>query len=504
MVNVGRGTTIVAGLCLAQGLSWTLAAQEDDPEFFLPDIEVIGISPIQGTGVDIDAVPSNVRTLEADQFDRVQPLNLPDLLDKALGSVSAVDVQNNPYQKNVNYRGFTSSPLLGEPQGLAIYQNGVRINEPFGDVMQWDLVPEVAIDRVELHAANPVFGLNALGGALTLGLKNGFTYQGVGAEATGGYFGRGGAQFELGGGNETTTLYMAAERHHDDGWRNRSKSDISRLYLNLTHETESAVFSLDFGRGDNSLNGNGPAPVELLESNRRAVFTWPDITDNDLLFGTFSGSYDVADSISFQANAYFRRVIRKTFNGDEVEAANCDAAQINGGAPLGDAALAAFSATGGAANAAGGAGFICQEEDTPEFVISQDGDLIPSFGTFYGAGNVSSTMTKGYGFGVQAMIDESLLDTDNQLVVGGSLDYGLTRFHTEQFLAKLTLDRTLDFSSLQPILNVASFEAAVGGGGDGLAANNQTIPTNLKARNRYYGVFVSDTLNVDENLALTL
>ncbi len=32
--------------------------------------------------------------------------------------------------------------MLGTPQGLAVYQNGVRINEVFGDTVNWDLIPE--------------------------------------------------------------------------------------------------------------------------------------------------------------------------------------------------------------------------------------------------------------------------------------------------------------------------------------------------------------------------
>ena len=100
-------------------------------------------------------------------------------MNRNLGSVTINDAQNNPLQSDLQYRGYTLSPLLGLPQGLAVYQNGVRINEPFGDSMNWDLVPEASIGGINLMAgSNPVFGLNTLGGALSITTKNGFTHTG--------------------------------------------------------------------------------------------------------------------------------------------------------------------------------------------------------------------------------------------------------------------------------------------------------------------------------------
>src|SRR6185437_280618 len=96
----------------------------------------------------------------------------------------------NEFQRDFNYRGFIASPVIGTPQGLAVYQNGVRINEAFGDTVNYDLIPEVAIDRLNLVTGNPVFGLNRLRGALAIEMKNGFKFQGLEAEAHCGSFGR--------------------------------------------------------------------------------------------------------------------------------------------------------------------------------------------------------------------------------------------------------------------------------------------------------------------------
>ena len=79
--------------------------------------------------------------------------------------------------------------MLGTPQGLAVYQSGVRINEAFGDTVNWDLIPDIAIGRVDVVGSNPVYGLNALGGAIVLTMKNGFEDPGGTLEASGGSWG---------------------------------------------------------------------------------------------------------------------------------------------------------------------------------------------------------------------------------------------------------------------------------------------------------------------------
>ena len=86
-------------------------------------------------------------------------------------------MQGNPFQPDVNYRGYTASPLLGTPQGLSVYMDGVRLNQPFGDVVSWDLIPRLAICHRSplMPGSNPLFGLNTLGGALAMQTKDGRT-----------------------------------------------------------------------------------------------------------------------------------------------------------------------------------------------------------------------------------------------------------------------------------------------------------------------------------------
>ena len=129
----------------------------------LPEIQVISTSPFSGGGIDRDKVPALVQTLTAEDFAQRHSPNVTDTLFQRIPGVSTSDQQGNSFQTDIRYRGFVASPVPGQPQGLAVYMNGIRINEAFGDTVNFDFIPSNAVDRADLQSNNPVFGLNALG-----------------------------------------------------------------------------------------------------------------------------------------------------------------------------------------------------------------------------------------------------------------------------------------------------------------------------------------------------
>ena len=169
-------TSAVAAACCACCLGATHGSTAAERP---PLEEVVVVAPY-GTSIDPALVPANVQRAVAEQLQQSQSLDLTEFLNRQFSSISINHAQNNPLQPDFNFRGFTASPLLGLPQGLSVYQNGVRINDPFGDTINWDLIPLSAIESVQMLAGTqPVFGLNTLGGALSLQMKNGFTYEGT-------------------------------------------------------------------------------------------------------------------------------------------------------------------------------------------------------------------------------------------------------------------------------------------------------------------------------------
>src|SRR5579862_195641 len=193
-------------------------------------IDVVAATPLPGTDLPIDQIPAPVQTASARDLEQSGALDLSDLLNQRLSGVHINQNQENPYQPDVNYRGYTASPLLGTPEGISVYMDGVRQNQPFGDIVAWDLIPKIAISEVALMpGSNPLFGLNTLGGAISIDTKNGLNQPGTTVQVSGGSFGRRAGEFEYGGSNSKgLNWYIAGNLFREDGWRPFSPSEVRR------------------------------------------------------------------------------------------------------------------------------------------------------------------------------------------------------------------------------------------------------------------------------------
>jgi len=173
-------------------------ASAPTPASQIPAFQVVATTPVTGLGFDRDKVPAMVQTLPAEDFSRVYSPNVVETFAQRIPGVTTNDVQGNEFATDLRYRGFAASPVQGTPQGLAVYMQGIRVNEAFGDTVNWDLIPKVAIGRSDIWTNNPTFGLNALGGAISFQMKDGFTYNGTEFDASGGSYGRVGGSLQYG------------------------------------------------------------------------------------------------------------------------------------------------------------------------------------------------------------------------------------------------------------------------------------------------------------------
>lgn len=294
----------------------TAPAQEGVGE--LAAIEVVGTTPLPGIGLPKDQVPANVQTATGADIDRLHALDVAGFLARSFTGVTVNALQGNPFQLDVNYRGFTASPLLGTPQGLSVYLDGVRLNQPFGDVVSWDMLPRTAISSIVLMpGSNPLFGLNTLGGALSIQTKDGLSNPGSSVEVLGGSYGRAAAEFETGGSNDKGfNWYIAGNRFHEQGWRNASPSDLSQLLTKVGMKSRDGEVSLTAALSDNQLTGNGLQEQGALQRDWRSVYTMPDTTQNRSTFLNLAASRVLANDILFTGNAYYRDIRANTLNGD--------------------------------------------------------------------------------------------------------------------------------------------------------------------------------------------
>ncbi len=277
----------------------------------LPEVNVIAPTPLLGSGIDRNTVPASTSVVTGNQVVRT---GIPDLARALTEDVPGITVQNgagNPFQPNIYYRGFLASPLQGSPQGLAVYVNGARFNQPFGDVVSWDLIPDVAIDQVNVEGSNPVFGLNALGGAIAVRLKDGFAYHGGELTLAGGSFGRIETDFQYGRQSGTTAAYIAGSVQHEDGWRDQQSSDLYNIYADVGWRGDRAELHFSISAADTELNAPGTTPVDLLAVDPKADFTGPNLIATKYTRVSLNGSYQITDTTSVDVVAYYEYLLQR-------------------------------------------------------------------------------------------------------------------------------------------------------------------------------------------------
>lgn len=399
--------------------------------------------------VTVDEVPRNVQQLRADSLTNHDGVGLNAALNQRLGSATINDVQGNPLQPDFQYRGFTASPLLGTPQGLSVYQNGVRINEPFGDVLQWDLIPSFAIaNATVVPGADPIYGLNSLGGALVLETKDGFRAPGVRIEGLAGMFSRYLTTAEYGHSWGPWALYAGASVFGEQGYRQHSSSSAQNVFLDVRNREPDHEIGVSITGANTSLNGNGPAPTQLLEQDRSAVYTWPDTTRNRLFQLSVDAKQRLSESASVIANAYLRHSVRNSLNGDEGDFSTCTGAD--------------------------GRSLLCNEDGEP--LRDESGVAIATDQPFNAVFNTSRTASDALGASLQFDLRAPLAQRPNHFLAGASYDGSHSDFLQRVEVGRLTLDRTVQ--------------------GGGLNLGDDEYRTALEVQNYALGVFASDVWRV--------
>jgi iron complex outermembrane recepter protein len=437
----------------------------------------VRMSPVAGSELPIDKVPAGITLVTSAQIDRAATPTLTDVINTYVPGATINEALGNPLAADLQFRGFSASPLNGTPQGLAIYQNGVRINEVFGDSMNWDLIPQIAISDVTVLSNNPVYGLNALGGAVNVVMKDGFSFQGGTIDTRLGSFGFKEVAGEAGHRVGNWAAYIAGEWIDETGWRDLSPAEAKRTYADIGVKGLGSEFHLSYTFANTFLGVVGPTPIELVDERRANVFTSPQSFDNRMHMLNLTGAVSVTDTFKLSGNAYYRSFSQRRPDGNVSEAVAC-ADGVN----------------------------LCFEEDddlltgrrldgTP--VLSVPLASLPNgIDTILGGNDSVAVDSYSYGGTLQGVSKARLFGLPNQLLVGGSFDIGRARTKSQSELGVLDpnslvvsgLGIIID-QSLNPDLDEDDVEVT---------------PVDLIARTQYYGLYFMNTLDVTERLAVTV
>lgn len=436
---------------------------------------IVDVSPLAGSGIDIAKWPQLVQVLDSKDISAGGTPNAVTALNRQTSGVNLVNSQANPYQPNLLYHGFTLSPIQGTPAGLSVYVDGARFNVPFGDLVLWSVLPDAAIHSLSIEDGNPLFGLNALGGAVSVQMKNGFDYHGGELEVSGGSFGKIEANLQYGVRHGNVSAYVDLEERHEEGWRDAQASDIQNFYGDLGWRGPHAELHVNATLADSVLNGPAAVPVQLLAADSAAEFTGPNVIGDKYAKLSATLNDRLSKSTSIQGVIYYDYLLEHLVNGNGPNDLPCGAGPYSG--------------------------YLCQggsfADGNPPSTM-RGGGLIPDFAPTpnaqgyyaYGSLDLNTTNTSGYGGSVQISNKTSVFGLHNHLIAGVSYDGGFTNYDASAYDGGITLSRVY---TTPPGIPSPGY----------LVDEPGTVPVGVVIRNAYYGAYVSDTLNLTKALAIT-
>ena len=464
------------------------AAHAQDGVVALPEI-VVAPTPVPGSvGIDSNKIPAAVSVVPAKDFIEQYSPSVTTAITSHVPAAVALSVDGSDLSPDLFFRGFDVSRISGTPIGLAVYQNGSRINETFGDAVNLDLIPPIAIDHADVYTNNPIFGLNALGGAINFTTKNGFNFHGGDVTVLGGSFGRANGFGEFGKQVGNYSFYFAADLYRDGGYRPFGAQNAERALADLGYRTQDAEVHLITNFGRSLLGVQGATPQPLVAQQYNAVFTTPQTTNNQAGQVQLLGHVDLAPHWTLSGTFYFRQYDQFHVDGNDADVTDCS--EIDGN----------------------NAGTLCQQPLNPTTQTSNqlqfrtnNGGTIPSLGIApnangvtatdafpYGTTAMTSTHSTSFGTELQLTNTDKIFGHDNYFAFGGSLDAGQTNYSSTTTLGALNASFQNVFSGVPgagTILNTA----------DQVGVNSTFVHSTAT----YYGLFALDTFSVTKQLALT-
>ncbi len=457
-------TTVAAVLTVLASSQFAIAADEvaQPVQIETKKVEVFGTTPLKGIGLPLYKVPANIQMAAPKDINDQTGVSIADYMNNNMQGVTVTELGGNPWQPEINFRGYSSSPLLGNPQGLSTYIDGVRVNEPFGDLTLWDKIPSFAIESMQVvPGSNPLYGLNTLGGAIAVQTKSGRNNQGAAVEYERGSWGRERALIEYGGVSKDGSVdYMFGYQHTtEDGWRKFSPSHVNQLFGKTGWQNETSTLDLTYIGADNNLIGNGLTPEFLLRGDRDQINTRPDFTNNYSHFLALNGSHYFNEKTLFSGNVYYKKSNRSTLNGDGYEAEFED-------------------------GLTGYPGVNCDPGEECELI----GSVL----------NRTKTSQDTYGATGQFTFDQDFMGKENQFVIGASYDYSLIRFkQSEQVNISAESESIGDVTGIGGGSDeVFDPTRAPSFAGDGVLGQRQTV--GLTGKQYTARVFANNTISLNE------
>jgi iron complex outermembrane receptor protein len=255
-----------------------------------------------------------VDTLTGEELRSDRPQVLPEALERLPG-VTLQNEQGNRVQPDLSLRGFTVSPVTGLPQGLSVFLDGVRLNEPTVEEVNFDLIPLEDVERIEvIRGPSVLFGRNTLGGAINMVTRRGTEVREIVPEVAAGSFGRRDYQLRLGGAARPLDYALSLTESLDDGFRDFTDTRVSRVFGKLGLASGGTDATLSYQYSQDKIKQAGSLPEDDAIHHPRRNFTAGDFFEPELHQAIFNGEQQVGEHLTLAVNAFVRSLDTEQFN----------------------------------------------------------------------------------------------------------------------------------------------------------------------------------------------
>lgn len=261
------------------------------------------------TDVD-ERIPSQVESIDLQHLSQGPDAAFQSL--QQLPGVTLFDDQGTRLQPELEVRGFQLSPIVGTPQGVSVFLDGVRVNEPDAQEVNFDLLPMSAIDHAELvRGSQALFGRNSLGGALLFFTQRGGAVPSAKIELSAGSFGQQVGTISAGGAVHGFDGYVMGSASNEDGWRQATGARTRQLFATVGHRSPSggsdtSDVALSVLYANDRIREAGSLPQDWIDFNPRLNYTPGDFFKPDLIHVALRG-FRGAWGGTLRGTLYFRR-----------------------------------------------------------------------------------------------------------------------------------------------------------------------------------------------------
>jgi len=292
------------------------SAQERDAPPRLPEIRVT--PPLVPGALPPSSTPSRVDTLTGPEIRRDAPAVLPEALERFPG-VTLQSEQGNRLQPNLSLRGFTISPVTGLPPGLSVFLDGVRLNEPTVEEVNFDLIPLEDVERIDvIRGPSVLFGRNTLGGAINMVTRRGKEVREIVPEVAAGSFGRRDYRLRLGGSARPLDYALSLTESLEDGFRDFTSARVSRVFTKLGVTEDGTDATLSYQYSQDRIKQAGSLPEREARHHPRRNFTAGDFFEPELHQAILNGEQQIGERLTLTGNAFVRALDAEQFNMNQL------------------------------------------------------------------------------------------------------------------------------------------------------------------------------------------